>query len=463
MTNGINYHLYSSRFGNNVPFRADETSKIPIITKPIDKVEQIANTVDEFVSTTQDEEKKKNRKKIIRVGSIVLVLSMFGLILNPKISSSLVNKLKTKSTKAANNAKVDNSLLGVWNKIKEKTLTGLTNAIQVLNNLNSFKDTAFQKLCSKTSVTKKAHGSITNGFDKISRHTVFSNYGNAYKKMNKLDEIMNHYKNRLSLSDQKLLEEKLREIDEIQKFFDKENIAARLNKQNEVMENLEKDVWNKMKSYKDGFFDKTKSKAKHSKDVYTFWAEDILMPERNRLEEEGRQVVDSLVGDGKTIKGKYQEVIDLLAPKLQPEEKSAFEDMVKKAGKTIRSANKSECIEYFDKKRDLMLGSAPTDVVTALASLGACAVAIGAADTKEDRISRAITGAFPVIAGLGVSTALTAMLFSGGKGMALGTCFSMLLSGIGNGINRIFFPKQKMTDSVMAENASKTAKSVKIA
>ena len=53
----------------------------------------------------------------------------------------------------------------------------------------------------------------------------------------------------------------------------------------------------------------------------------------------------------------------------------------------MRKANHSECVEYFDKKRDLMLGSAPTDVLTAVASLIASGVAIGVADTKEDNLN----------------------------------------------------------------------------
>ena len=134
------------------------------------------------------------------------------------------------------------------------------------------------------------------------------------------------------------------------------------------------------------------------------------MPERNRLEEEGKAIVDSLIGDGKTKKGAYNDIMELLNPHLKSEEKAAFEDGIKSTGKLLRKANHSECVEYFDKKRDLMLGSAPTEVLTAVASLIASGVAIGVADTKEDRISRTITGAFPVIAGLGVSTALTLSL-----------------------------------------------------
>ena len=122
--------------------------------------------------------------------------------------------------------------------------------------------------------------------------------------------------------------------------------------------------------------------------------------------------------------------------------------------KLLRKANTTECVEYFDKKRDLMLGSAPTDILTALGSLIASGIAISVADTKEDRISRFISGALPVIAGFGVSTALTALLFSGGKGMAIGAASSMGLSILGSSTSHRLFPKNK-DDLLTAENKNK--------
>ena len=132
---GVNNNPYNYVSIRSVPFKAKEQGGLDIVTKPIDKVENIVNTtVDTFVPEPKTEEKKKSHKTAIRVGSTVLVLSAIVALLNPKFSSSLVNKLKTKSTKAANKAKVDDSFWGKWNKAKEKFLTGLTNIIQILNN-----------------------------------------------------------------------------------------------------------------------------------------------------------------------------------------------------------------------------------------------------------------------------------------------------------------------------------------
>ena len=452
---GVNYNPNNFRTYTPVSFKANEQGGLDIVTKPIDKVETIVNnTVDTFVPESQNEEKKKSHKNAIRVGSTVLVLSAIVALLNPKFSSSLVNKLKTKSTNAANKAKVDNSFWGKWNKAKEKVFNGLTNLIQILNNANSFKDEMFQKLCNKTSFTKKIHQSITKGFDKISRQTVFWKHNSVTKQMNTLDNIINHYRNRLSETDKMIFDSKLEEINKLQEYFSVEQTAGRLKNQEELMQNLEKDVTDKMIQFKNGFKWKGGKNLEHSKDACNFWAEEILMPHRNKLEEEGLNVINSLVGDGKTTKGAYRELIELI-PNLTQEEKAAFETNIKQAEKILRKANKVECVEYFDKKRDLVLGSAPTDVLTALAGLTASGIAIGVADTKQDRISRAITGAFPVIAGLGVSTALTALLFSGGKGMVLGAASSMVLSAIGSTINRIIYPNNK-NDVYLAENKSES-------
>ena len=452
----VNYNRYNYGIYNHVPFKAKEQGGLDIVTKPIDKVEHIVNnTVDTFVPESQDEEKKKSHKTAIRVGSTVLVLSAIVALLNPKFSSSLVNKLKTKSTKAANKAKVDKSFWGVWNKAKEKCLKGLTNTIQILNNGNSIKDELFQKLCNKTSFTKKIHQSITKGFDKISKQTVYGKYKNVVNQMNTLDDIIQQYKGRLSAEDKLIFEQKLAEINKLQEYFGSAKIKERLINQESLMQNLEKDVTEKIVQAKDTIIGKIKGKRIDNemkfKDTCSFWAEDSLLLERTNLEENGTKIINSLVGDGKTQKGAYQEIVELLAKHLNKEEKQAFEENIRHAEKLLRKANTTECIEYFDKKRDLVLGSAPTDVVTALASLIASGIAIGVADTKEDRMSRTISGALPVFAGLGVSTALTAMLFSGGKGMALGTGSGMVLSALGSAASHKLFPKDNR-DTLIAEN-----------
>ena len=461
---GVNYNLNNYNTYTRVPFRANEHGGLDIVTKPIDKVENIVNTtVDTFVPESQDEEKKHTKRTAIRVGSTVLVLSAIVALLNPKFSSNLVNKLKTKSTKAGNKAKVDNSIIGTWNKYKAKVLEGASNAIQCINNFNSAKDELFQKMCSKSPLTKKIHKGITEGFDKISRQTVYTKYKSVSKRMNTLDEIMKHYKNRLSDKEKILFEQKLAEIDKLQEHFSPNQTKARLEYQETLMKDLEEKVYSKIKQGGSTIWSLIRFKKPENgmklKDTYKFWAEDAVMSQRNKLEEDGLNIINALVGDGKTKQGAYQDMVELLAPHLNKEEMQAFEESIKQAGNVLRKANKTECVEYFDKKRDLILGSAPTDIVTALGSLIASGIAIGVADTKEDRISRFISGALPVVAGFGVSTALAALLFSGGKGMAIGAASSMALSVLGSSASHKLFPKNK-DEILTAENGNeKKAKS----
>ena len=371
----------------------------------------------------------------------------------------MVNKLKTKSIKAGNKAKVDNSIVGFWNKIKANVFSSTSNAFQVANNFNSIKDELFQKLCNKTSVTKKIHQYITRCFDKISKQTVFIKYKSVSKQMNTLDEIMKQYRERLSLEDKALFDKKLKDIDKLKEYYSSANTKDRLKNQEKLMQNLEKNVTEKIVQAKDTVWGSIKGKKPDNsmtiKDTYSFWAADSLMEHRNKIEEDGLNAINALVGDGKNKQGAYQEMVGILEKYLSKEEKQAFEESITHTDKLLRKANKTECVEYFDKKRDLMLGSAPTDILTALGSLVASGIAIGVADTKEDRISRFISGALPVFAGFGVNTALAALLFSGGKGMAIGTGSGMLLSALGSSASHKLFPKNK-NNVLTAENKTES-------
>lgn len=460
-----------------LPFRGSTTNAASeIITKPIEKVDKVINTtVDTFIKEPEDEEKKKSHKTAITAGSTVLVLSALIALLNPKFSGKLVNKLKTSSSKAGANVKNNNSpLVNQFNKIKKKTFTYTADTFQFVNSMNAAKDVGFKWLCTaekfngikndtvRNILTKcdtgfrkvmgYTHNSITNWFDKISKHTVHNNYNKAVKKMDSFEELINNYKGKLSSREQKILENKLSEIKTAKQYFSEEKTAERLLAQEKSMENLEKDFKDKFlndfckkfKGPKDSgtFSEKMRYNKLHLRKNMSYWAEDMLVPAKNAFEQDGRKAVDTLIGDGKGVKGLYNETIDILAPHITKEEKAILEEGLKKTGKKLTKANKSECLEYFDKKRDLVLGGAPTDILTGVATLGLGGIAIGAADNKEDRISRALTLGFPAIAGLGTSLTLTAMLFSGVQGMIYGSLAGIGFSRLGSAINKLINPKK---------------------
>lgn len=412
------------------------------LAKPIEKVETVINnTVDTFVKQPEDEEKKKSNKTAIAVGSTVIVLTGLVALLNPKFSGKLVNRMKTMSSEA--NAKLEknkgNLVKTKFYKASKKTFGKVADFLQFTNTMNGWKDIGLKKLCTEIkgikAVMAKPHRTITKWFDSLGKHTVLGKYCRANKKLDKLNSLIELYKDKLPVSEQKKLEAKLNELKTINEYFSKQQTSTRLAEQEKVMSNLEKDFYAKTKTYFNNLWQNkhnAKEMSKIIKNDMTFWAEDMLMPARNKLEQNGIRVIDKIMGDGKAQKGTYHEIIEILEPHISQEEKVLLEKNLAKANKKLRKANHSECIEYFDKKRDLVLGGAPTDVLTALFGIGMSGIAIGTAHDKEDRISRALTVGFPAIAGIGASMAFTAMLFSGIQGMIYGSLASIGLSKIGS-------------------------------
>ncbi len=462
-----NYNTYS-QYTSPINFRDGITgNNTPaIISKPIKTVENaINNTVDTFVKTEEENEHKKSHKTAIAVGSSVLVLSGIVALLNPKFSGKVINKLKMMShragTKAQKNqndtfkSKFYNSMSKFWKNVGD--------VFQFTNTLNAGKDIGFKWLCTEEktfgkvknktarNILKKCdsifrtpmapiHKSITNWFDKVSKHTVQMNYKGAMKKLDAFEDLAKYYKDKLPIDKQRILDQKLREIKTAREYFGDKQITARLKTQEELMSNLESELIPRYKDYAKELL-KGNNRKKTIKDNMSFWAEDMLMPERNRLEKEGQDVVSAIVGDIKGTKGKFNEVADLLTPYLTKDEAILLGKKLQKADKSLHKANFSETVGYFDKKRDLMIGGAPTDILSGLAMVGLSGIAVSTAHSKEERISNAITAGFPAIAGVGTSIALTAMLFSGVKSLVYGAVTGTLFSLMGSGINRLIYPK----------------------
>jgi hypothetical protein len=219
------------------------------------------------------------------------------------------------------------------------------------------------------------------------------------------------------------------------------------------MSNLEKDSIAKMKEYfgeyrKPVSIENAKHNLEHAKNNLGYWAEDILAPEKAKLGAEGEEIISKIIGNEKSQSGAYKEILDILSSHLKPEEQKVLKEAVENTSNKIRKANFSECSEYFDNKRDLVLGGAPTDILTALFFLSLSGIAIKRADSKEDRISKALTGVFPIVAGLGSSLALSALLFSGVKGKIVGAILSGFLSLMGSGLDRAVNPKYRIKKEV---------------
>lgn len=445
---------HNLKYHSIVPFKAQSLNASDLINKPIDKVETIVtSTVDTFTPKTQDKEIKKSHKTAIRVGSTVLVIGGLVALLNPKFSSKLIEKMKTTSAKIGTKTETSKTLSDKIYKKFGNSLQKTANFLDFVNNFNSAKDSLFKRLCTKKTksenriwqktdsiivgILKKPHETITKLFDNLSKQTVYKKYNKVQSRFNILNESIEKYKNKLPEQDKEKVDKLLKQIYENQNYFLPSSIQARLKGQENVMSDLEVKVLNKIESYLKGFHNNPNKKEHISKNL-NFWAKEILKPQKAELEKQGLKQVEIFLGNGKNSQGLYGEIFDILSPKLTQEENSVLKEYLNKFSKRLQSANKTEYVEYFDKKRDLTLGSAPTDILSVIFGLGLSGIVISTADNKNERVSKALTVAFPAIAGLGVSTALTAFLYSGIKGMLCGSIASGGLSLVGNTVNRAF-------------------------
>lgn len=455
-----------SGYQNQIPFKADLALNAPL-AKPIETVQKtIETSVDTLVGV--DEKSSKKVRNAVAVGSSVVVLSTLVALLNPRISPKVVEKLKTLSKKAG--LKADrNKNDTFWNKFYkfgEKSVDKTIKSIGFINNFNSAKDAGFKWFCTEKKdflevhnkstrnilkkldsgirkVLKKPHEVITKFFDKISRHTVLSKYLKASKKMDSLDELINMHKDRLTEAQKLELETKLTEIKKMRGYFSEAQTQERFAAQEQTMTNLERDFWARYRAYRNGFSNKWQDKGEHINKNLSFWAQEILSPAQSKIESNGAEAVSKLVGE----KGAYDEVLEMFAPHLSMEENALFKKRLQEATVSLKKANKCECVDYFGKKRDLMLGSAPTDIVTAITGLGLSGVALSTADNNDERISKLLTGVFPIIGGLGANMVFAARLISGPVAMIAGSGFGIFLHAVGDFVDKNILGNKEANDA----------------
>ncbi len=443
---------YHNQISPNIPFKADSAITAPL-AKPIETVQKtIEDSFDTLVGG--DEKKSHARRNAIAVGSSVLVLSGLVALLNPRFSPKLMEKLKSLSGKAGKKADSNKSDT-FWNKFYkacEKASQKAIRSFSFISNFTSAKDSVFKEFCTEEKaflgiknkslrnalkkvdtgvrkVLKKPHEAITSFFDKVSQRTVLAKYEKSSKKMDSFEELIKMHKDKLTDTQKVELEAKLAEIRKLREYFSETRTQERFAYQEDAMKNLERDFWTRYRAYKNGFSDKV-HRAEHVDKNMTFWAQEILNPVQTKLKEDGANAVSKLVG--KEANGAYDEVLEILAPHLSLEENALMKKSLKDVSVSLEKANKSECIDYFDKKRDLTLGSAPTDILTALVGLGLSGVALTGADNNDERISKLLTKVFPIVGGLGASFIFAAQLISGPIGLVYSFGVGALLNYLGS-------------------------------
>ena len=132
----------------------------------------------------------------------------------------------------------------------------------------------------------------------------------------------------------------------------------------------------------------------------------------------------------KQSNGDLQDMLSIYET-LAPYELSSVKTSVTNAVKSFDKSLNLETVEFFDKIRDLQLGSAPTDVLSILASAGMIAYGLGKAENKDERISVILRSGIPIVGAIGTSLLCTARLISGGKSLLIGAVSGFILNRIG--------------------------------
>ena len=65
-----------------------------------------------------------------------------------------------------------------------------------------------------------------------------------------------------------------------------------------------------------------------------------------------------------------------------------------------------------------------------------CGLAVGTANSKDERISRLVTTGIPVVVGLATSLVCTAMLYTAATGLLIGGATGLAANFIGNKIDK---------------------------
>ena len=146
------------------------------------------------------------------------------------------------------------------------------------------------------------------------------------------------------------------------------------------------------------------------------------------------QAIADLLDNNET--GQLQKMLGIYK-KIAPYEleKSKAETSISKAVSSFDKALETETVDFFDKVRDLQMGSAPTDVLTILASAGMIAYGLEDASDKDEKISVLLTAGIPILGTIGTSFICTTKLISGGLSLLFGTAMGGVFKVVCDGLD----------------------------
>ncbi len=157
-------------------------------------------------------------------------------------------------------------------------------------------------------------------------------------------------------------------------------------------------------------------------------------------------------------KGQLDEMLEIYEKLLDENDFVKLKKEVRGTVKSLDNSINNEAVEYFDKLRDLELGSAPTDILSMILGFGSLGIGLAQADDKDTQASIALKYGIPAIGGMLTSMVMTSMLVSGGKSLALGFLSTILLNKAG--VMTDEFRKKRAANNANANAAANVSANV---
>ncbi|MBR6163457.1 hypothetical protein IKQ26_06180 [bacterium] len=150
---------------------------------------------------------------------------------------------------------------------------------------------------------------------------------------------------------------------------------------------------------------------------------------REVLNESGMQAQGTLQRISTILKGlsSSEQAQSIISEKEFSQIKKSIHSMTGK----LNSASNLEMDDYFIKKAEIKIGSAPTDMFGLLGPVGLGAYAIARGKTKDEKVEAALTTAIPLIGGIGTYIFGTVRMFSAPKNLVFSTITGAALNLLG--------------------------------
>ena len=123
---------------------------------------------------------------------------------------------------------------------------------------------------------------------------------------------------------------------------------------------------------------------------------------------------------------------------INPKEFGKIKKTIHTMTQKLNSATALETDDYFIKKAEIKIGSAPTDLFGLMGPLGLGAYAIARGKTKDEKVEAALTAAVPLVGGIGTYIIGTVKMFTAAKNFAFSCLTGILLNLMGRGAVKLY-------------------------